>query len=785
MEERQLPINNSISFRQRANDFGGLLLPHIALMDQDDQPIDSKKLRKQLANAITNENYQQVIVLLMELIDANQGIKWYRITQDKNPVTHHAILIRDARQAKKPDINHEPFMMMAANYILATKLLLSRPQFEGINTFTSALFRNLFLIAKKNPSQEEAAKHFQHFNTVLVNIIADQLNIDFEEARQRLSVAKDFVNLENPAKDIVTLVQLKAPEQKMVTAFMGEIALTQLTPELIAKYQNRKSEKWYQILPVWQQDLIEKNIGHLLACDRVLPTQLRTILIGLRNSYQTVNGIIPNDINQHVTITSSMFRSGTIIYLGKDTVENQQINILQGEQLQTFTGTKSVLALTLNTDVNPTGNDKTIVEQSHEMMRHVGGFHANLALNHARRMATNDYQGINSILMVANQFINQSLTPLIAKINFGENQQDVKDTLTKVSEYIIDNQSFLSGEQDFYQGTVDMLPDIRNMIVVELQRIDQPAQIPLITALFQLLNIAMDIRYLTHTYTISDWENQNLNTGSLINLLVFQLAEFLQVAINSSCESGKDRDGLLMLRTAIASFIQALFGNYALISKDQNTQGVIKENIIFVSYSRHQQFMAGLPQGGTCGASGIKKDSKGSIPATEFPKEAAEVLIEEFASYNKEISVLADHTVIFFPFGDTDPIIQREIIVQLLKMQENRENSRLPKHNPGLSQRLSGFLQSNGLILKRTFLLNQTTLKIKSAESLSQILDILQKSLTEESQLVAGTLYLLGDTNHLLSAITKNLTYIIQFIKSAKKDANDIAAEFTPLEITK
>src|SRR5262249_31480187 len=145
--------------------------------------------------------------------------------------------------------------------------------------------------------------------------------------------------------------------------------------------------KWFEKLDEWQKKLIKQNVDLILTETRVLPTQLRTFpLVGMRNAYETINGILEDQ----AIVTDHYFHSGTLAALSPYPSENSRIGLLHGEQLKVFTKAKTVITLTLNSKINPSGNDGAIVSDTQEISDKMGFFHSNLPLNKARIVSIND-----------------------------------------------------------------------------------------------------------------------------------------------------------------------------------------------------------------------------------------------------------------------------------------------------------------------------------------------------------------------------------------------------------
>jgi hypothetical protein len=646
-------LSQSLKDNQAA--IANLILNIINTNVEDDRTEKLQYLRKQIAEAIQSENFGKAIELLMELKDFNQGIFWHVIS---NPYTGKDMLVRDARNCHDPNDCNEPYLIMAINYVRAAKALLPADKYAEIKSYLELLICNFYIKGINTSEKKILLKDFARFNTVITNLIAINLNIPFDEAYKRLNTAKDFVNLEEPSKDIVTVFHLKDSKAENITAFQADLPRCELTPEIKEEYFHLERNIWYQILPPWEQDLVKKYTPNILAEKCVLPTQLRTVpLVGLRNQYETFSGLFSQN---GPLITFHGFHSGTLIAFGKDLKENFRISELNAKQLQQLSGARNLSVLTLNSSTNPKGNDQDIVKYTGDIAKNLGLLHTNLPQNWLRLFETNKCDGVNHLL----ELVAIHLVPMLHDYLAERDQEIDADLFDNLAACLKNKISPLIDPIEYSQQLSDELSAI---FTSHRDKFENKNFVKIYEIIYMSLYIHL---FIQKNAGVNDPSNRNLTLGCLTNLLAYELENICEVAINSSCESGKDRTGILMFKIALSSFNKALFNSFSidLTSPQAHHFYLIKENTKKMAAAGHLQFLAGC-QGGTCGAFGIKSDSAGALPA-EFDDDTRTFLIQKTASFNKKISIDDDKDVVYFPIGDTDPQKQKSATIGVLTLQE-------------------------------------------------------------------------------------------------------------------
>ncbi len=617
---------------------------------------DTTDLRKDLRTAVGQGDLTRAITLLVQSLDAKQNIHWISCPTFKGK----RVILRDARACQSPPaFSSEPYVMMGLNSARATLDLLEiakrnsgadKELLGKAAQFVKDIAYTFFFLGSNTLDTEHAMACLTHFNSVLATHLANAVNIKYEDAIKRLNAAKEFANLKEPSKHIITLLNLENAQHQKKTVFEAEIALTDLTQGLRNEYNNRSSKDWYQLLEPWQRQLVD-YYKDILIEGRVLPTQLRNILVGLRNSYLEINGTY--ELN-NVAILSAAYRSGAIAYLPdhKNHKVMEAISKLNMEQLFAHTLEAKTLVLTLNTDSNPSGNDKDIVNHTKNAMGALrDGLYTNLPMNAIRRVTSNHYEGIEGLMKLVKDTVFDEIKHRYRKLN---PQNDPRHFFDPVQHYL-NGKGLSNEEENLAIILLEGLEDVKASLLKE-----QGADREEILSKCEIISLALCIGFLrNNNKSPFDPDNRNLVLGCFANSLISELRRYYNVAMNSSCESGKDRTGIMMFRIAAVTFNYLLFNQWGLFSKDEELHSIIQNNLIMLASAGHQQLLSGFQT--ACGSFGVKDDSEGAIPKNEFPQAVTELLIKKTASYNKEILHKKDLAERFmFPIGDANLKLQKE-----------------------------------------------------------------------------------------------------------------------------
>ncbi len=571
-----------------------------------------KKILESVQFELAKDNLGKVIQLYAELRDLDNGIEWINteVTGKQN------ILIRDARNVNdNPTNKHYGLSMMALNNLRAVKKLI---EIEGkFDVQLDANIKLLLKILEENPEPyEKMLDALANFNYQLNSELAKILGVPIEESAKMLAKARDFVNLDDEARHVVTVD--KIPGQENQYAIQAEVVLTELTKKQKDEYTKKEKKEWYTSLPVWQRRLVDAYQSKILAGKNVIPTQLRDCVVGVRNSGMKVTAII-NSSQQPTSIhvRDCSYHSGTVVHLGKkcSSEENLRITKLNAQQMNELSGKErsGIHMLTLNAEYNPTGNDRAIVTNSAKAMKELNSSHTNLCFNAFRLFFPDQYDGVEKKLALVGKKFN---TPRY-DVSFKASLDKYLSTTPRTNINEGKKKNKLIAEVREWAKKNDKNDEIQDIATYLEQAI-------------------------TCKYTINEGKgfsgffnrmfgnknNRNLLIGSSIHNIDNYIRDMPGYKETfSACQSGKDRNGVLMMETTNKAIV-----SHCGFRDDPN----IKKNITLqTARSGHQAFMSGI-QGGTIGCFGIKSDSKPSIPK-DYGKQVTKLIIQKEASRNKHV----------------------------------------------------------------------------------------------------------------------------------------------------
>lgn len=590
-------------------------------------------LENSIITYINKGNYQQAVLALMQHRDERNGIHWDWIEGRLD------ILVRDARnQNTDPIESYEGYAILVIQYMRGVLALLEAEGIAIAEINDKPINQYLIETVRQLQNSKNLEKDF---TTINLEIIANYIkaynkkknaNLKFDKAQKRIAIAKDCVNLDNPSFHIATLTSVTDETKNKHSVLEGEIARCQLTNKQKTRLENCDNEAWFTTLPEWQQKLIKPRIQHILEENRVIPTQLR-FLPGLRNAYQKVTQIDPE---KAASPTLSVFHSGTILTYLKDdgletTLTNENAQQLQQnatsvieineERSSAAEDTSSVHFITLNAKSKGAAHDKNIVKKTRVAIEALGkpNIHTNACVNGVRKISKESYPGIEQQLAAVIDFlnsqnINENLKQLlIPYLTSGKTNKLVKQmTQTGYRQSVV-----YDSKKDVFSGLIKELNNRQNEF-----RENQN--------LFNLIHVAIATKHaiINHNQPLQlDSNNHNLQLVAYSHLINQYLRNFgVSQPINASaCQSGKDRNGLVLLASSVYYVWQQLGADVTTSISDFKGD-VLKQ----FARSGHTQFMANMTG---YGCFGIKNDPTGAIP--EGWKYIENLLILKTASFNK------------------------------------------------------------------------------------------------------------------------------------------------------
>ncbi len=563
--------------------------------------IEEKKLSPvtfptDISNEIQNGHFVEAIKRLRLEKDAANGI---RSSYHVLPDSHQEVFVRDARNQQTADVQdtYHDWAIMGINYASAAIKLLEA---HGIDTANLSArlkgstndFYNKIQTSQDPETDFKLFIHEQIIPAILDSIPDDKKKeLNKEVIKKQLAEVRDFCNFDHPTMSVATRtkVQIDAKEEDIyqidvpLHSVMHPVINNQLK-ELAAMHKNPSRKQkfdipWFDNQDPYIQFLIKKHAQDILD-GKMIPTQLRKYFPGIRNAGEEylVNMGNKEIIHRH-------YHSGTPAHLlkaGSQEATNESI-----AQLEESSNAQHVFVLTLLSPLfHGFGHDAGLVDQVEKAVNECnqqggkGNFHvSNIPLNFIRGgIASRNMSG-------ADWLVNQAREKKKA-LEFDEDVDKESEKLANKLDNLIKQYEKLKSGSGFFW----------------------------------------------------DRENRNLQLVSVINQLAHAVNDAHRhmhpdekdfVAVVSSCQSGKDRAGLARMKTVVDSLVR-YFKVGSLKGKSSAEESIRAAQI----NAGHVAIQAGL-QGGTIGASGIKKDSLAALPASW--KKWKSAIFKKTASYNKGI----------------------------------------------------------------------------------------------------------------------------------------------------
>lgn len=346
--------------------------------------------RNDVGDLVSKGQWSDAIKTLEKVREAKTGITLHEVEQGGVKV-----LVRDARNAEESPVREtEAFEMQ---YLNAIRTGIDVATIEGKSDLAARLKQEAvdYIKNKNHDEQDQKALAKQHKTDIQkLGILMEEHGV--EKPFKKLDVAKDFQNFNDEHRNIVTIskapIEFTDPETKK-TEKRGdhvvaeiEVAMKDKTENQKLQYQNIKLygnaqdgsannlPSWYNTLSETEQKLCNKYIGQITDGEHVMPTQLRQ-LAGMKNAFEKLTFVDDEQVH-------SSYHAGTLASLSSDKSARQNIANDNARQAKEWIG-ENLHCNTLNSGPTiGTGVDKTIVKQTQQAMREVGGRETNTALMH-------------------------------------------------------------------------------------------------------------------------------------------------------------------------------------------------------------------------------------------------------------------------------------------------------------------------------------------------------------------------------------------------------------------
>lgn len=539
------------------------LLAHPQLEIRLPESTDSlEQFKQKLSNGVVSRtDYSLAIQHLRQKLDYTHGVSWNIAVMPDGTRN----LIRDARNCTAMG-DEEPIahQIICLNLARAASLLL-----HGQASVTVEINNQISaILANDKLSRVEVVD----FTKSMVDLLKRN---GVEDAQSLLDMAKDLCNLEDEHFHISTLY--KSGNHTLSESSVMALGLTQQQKNDYARIIDNKAP-----LPLWfttqtkkRQELIKMFAPLVLREDKVIPTQLRDVMIGMRNFYVKITNVDGKSVLQTM-------HSGAISYESQDPNVAEEMSRGNVEQAQSFISPGRKLVLnSLNSSiadvaVGGLNVEKHIVNQSEKAVAALNNVSAVISPLNAFRLwgARRDFAEYHQILgTLGKKLLDSGLDAKVA--NFIEHGDRVKDWV---------NLPFI------YYILPDFLVLSRENSKAANAYINNPEADPKIV---NAIRVRMELEKPLWQRAISLFQHTNLNIITTMKRVLHDYQDLLGTNVLNYCKSGKDRTGVVEM-LASAKAIAA-------------TTGVAQAQVLQSSINAgHTQFLAG-GQGGSSGAYGIRE----------------------------------------------------------------------------------------------------------------------------------------------------------------------------------
>ncbi len=525
----------------------------------------------EIDDASVRDSYSSIIASIKEASDNVCGISWY-IGKEHADGTQD--LIRDGREAiENKDVSSISFLMQNVNIARAAELLLDQAIDWGASEDDVRALRKKIRadarLAIQNYKKADA-ESTKKFNS---GIIQDLENLGvFANVTKNLNIAKEIVSFDDCHYHITSLSQvvdhsgksrLVAESNIMNLGFTESQKLQFKQIEEAKDYGDIKGLDWYNQLSREARRLVKDNIKKVMSGNYVIPTQLKDVLIGARNSYTKV-------VSVDNEVVLEMMHSGSPSFHGKG--DNLAVTMENMKQIKGFS-TKEVSFGSLNSSNSRWVGDKidsSIVSQLENSTKELAAKYTLSPLNPLRFLGARTVQDNYKKILVG----------LAQKIRSSG------DSLAPIADFLE------SGEKSF----------LYFFKTTERSKAALKALAGLSDSEAKGLRQAIEAKSLMeHRRWASLGSNTNLSIVSKMQNVIHYIGNEME---NFFCKSGKDRTGVGVFKATE----DAVLDHLKLTDKKGRTAAL--DSLL---RTQHMAFLS-VGQGGTTGARGIRPSANHWMP---------------------------------------------------------------------------------------------------------------------------------------------------------------------------
>lgn len=597
--------------------------------------------------SLADENFEKAILKLDQLKDAKLGIVWHESSDLGNGTS---VLVRDARNTDNLDTElfkedaGEKYAMQLLNEIRSGIALLDTDashlslleKEEAKAKLKEMAEYILDQVDSDNISSELNSNSVKEFNTAIIDTLE---KAGIEDAGKKLNFAKEVSNFKDEHRHIVTLTSAEDKEGQKNTVIEAEIMLNGLTEKQTKMYQAiANSERgaqiegsemsWYNDMPKYKREMLHDVAGDIAAGNKVIPAQLLSDVVGIRNAYQKVTAIKEGD---NATILSENLHCGapaTKIKLKNSDLSKSEVKAYQ----------------------------KEIVNDNIEQLQSFIEPGTKLNLNNLTSKTPIDIRGENFIHKQMDKSKNTEVTVTTSPINkwrklgAGRQQKEFDKTLKGIGKDLKGKKE-TKAIADYLEKGESRLRSFFSTITFGLVKTNfEKAQesIKILSKdnpkLAIVLGEAITVKKrLQESTNISSSENINLDISKKMNVVdnaIIQTSGALHNVVSTEtkkahairvdfCKSGKDRTGLVEMENT-HEVVSAHLG------VDSSSE-LGKKNKLNQAKGGHTQEMAGV-QGGTIGCHSIKTNPEFALNKSD--KAIDGIVNQKSSKFNSSIKVI-------------------------------------------------------------------------------------------------------------------------------------------------
>ncbi len=279
--------------------------------------IDIRARRNEAQKLFIDGDLSGAIKKLDQIKDNRLGIVWHE-SQDLGNGT--SSLVRDARKVTTDEAllkvdAPEKYAMQLLNQTRGASDLIDKSDLSPeAKELAKKKLMHIATDAMVN-MDNLGSKTVKNYNTQMLHVLESS---GIAEPEKKLKFASEIANFKDDHQHIVTLTTALDRNSKPHTVYEAEIMLNGLTDKQINQYQDIARStpgkpcgvEWFDKMDKYKQDLLRPVALDISLGNKVIPTQLLSDVVGVRNAYQKVTAI-SSATSPEPKVLSQTLHSGT------------------------------------------------------------------------------------------------------------------------------------------------------------------------------------------------------------------------------------------------------------------------------------------------------------------------------------------------------------------------------------------------------------------------------------------------------------------------------------------